>query len=128
MCGALARSGGVAGVEEERGKGRLVSGDGRVVVRVGVEGDRVGIRGLLGELHGGGVEGVTLPVVRQEGRTFVAVEGDAVIGVVVGTFVDYGREPYGTVEELVVSAGSRGVGVGSALLDECRGWLAGCGG
>ncbi|WP_427896480.1 GNAT family N-acetyltransferase [Kribbella sp. GL6] len=101
-------------------------GDG-VVVRAGEAGDRVGIRRVLGGLHGAGADGVTLPVVRKAARTFVAVVGDAVVGVVVGTFVDYGREPYGTIEELVVAPGRRGAGVGTALLDECRGWLAGVG-
>ncbi|MFD7157026.1 GNAT family N-acetyltransferase [Kribbella sp. NPDC059898] len=64
---------------------------------------------------------------RQAARTFVAVGGDELAGVVVGTFVDYGHEPYGTIEELVVAPGRRGAGVGTALLDECRGWLAGAG-
>ena len=99
----------------------------RVVVRAGVVGDRVGIRRLLGELHGEGAGSVSLPVVRQDARTFVAVEGDDVVGVVVGTFVDYGREPYGMDEELVVAPEWRGVGTGAALLGECRAWLAASG-
>jgi predicted N-acetyltransferase YhbS len=70
---------------------------------------------------------VTLPAVRQEARTFVAVDGDEVVGVVVATFVDYGREPYGMVEELVVAPAWRGAGVGAGLLWECRGWLAAAG-
>ncbi|MET9272626.1 GNAT family N-acetyltransferase [Kribbella sp. NPDC003557] len=70
---------------------------------------------------------MSLPVVRQDARTFVAVEGDAVVGVVVGTFVDYGHEPYGMVEELVVAPEWRGAGTGAALLGECREWLAASG-
>ncbi|GAA3150273.1 GNAT superfamily N-acetyltransferase [Kribbella aluminosa] len=97
------------------------------VVRDGAAEDRVGIRRLLRELHGDVAESMTLPVVRQEARTFVAVDGLELAGVVVGTFVDYGREPYGTIEELVVAPGWRGAGIGTALLDECRGWLAGTG-
>ncbi|GAA1613169.1 hypothetical protein GCM10009742_75450 [Kribbella karoonensis] len=98
-----------------------------LVVRDGGAADRGAIRRLLGELHGAGADELTLPLVRQAARTFVAVDGDEVAGVVVGTFVDYGREPYGTIEELVVAPGRRGTGVGTALLDECRGWLAGAG-
>ncbi|WP_238176763.1 GNAT family N-acetyltransferase, partial [Kribbella albertanoniae] len=72
-------------------------------------------------------EEMSLPRVRQEARTFVAQDGDVVVGVGVVTFVDYGYGGYGTVEELVVDAASRGRGVGRVLLDECRGWLAGLG-
>lgn len=94
-----------------------------MVVRGGVVGDRAGIRRLMGELHGGGVDGVTLPEVRQVAGTFVGVGRGEVVGVVVGTLVDYGREPYGVVEELVVAREWRGMGIGGALLSACREWL-----
>jgi GNAT superfamily N-acetyltransferase len=45
----------------------------------------------------------------------------------VATFVDYGREPYGVVEELVVDPASRGAGTGAALLAQCKSWLGALG-
>ncbi|MFF0340783.1 GNAT family N-acetyltransferase [Kribbella sp. NPDC004875] len=98
-----------------------------VVVREAGAVDGGAIRELLRELHGDAASAATLPVVRQEARTFVAADGDDVVGVVVATFVDYGHEPYGMVEELVVAPGRRTGGVGTALLGECRQWLAGLG-
>jgi predicted N-acetyltransferase YhbS len=98
-----------------------------VVVRAGGEEDRTGIRRVLRELHGTAAEKFTLPLVRRDARTFVAVDGDDVVGVVVGTFVDYGHEPYGMIEELAVASEWRGAGTGVALLGQCRGWLAALG-
>jgi N-acetylglutamate synthase-like GNAT family acetyltransferase len=95
----------------------------KVVVRDATVADRAGIRRLLRELHGDGMGRATLPEVRQEARTFVADDGDDVIGLLVATFVDYGHEPYGVVEELVVDPANRGSGTGTALLVECRAWL-----
>jgi N-acetylglutamate synthase-like GNAT family acetyltransferase len=94
-----------------------------IVVRSATTTDRPGIRRVLGELHSDGTDGVTLPVVRQQAETFIATNDGAVVGLAVATCTDYGREPYGTVEELVVDAASRGLGIGTALLDQCRSWL-----
>ncbi|MGW7679868.1 GNAT family N-acetyltransferase [Kribbella sp. NPDC054772] len=98
-----------------------------VVVREAGAVDAGAIRVLLRELHGDAAEAATLPAVRQEARTFVAADGDDVVGVIVATFVDYGHEPYGMVEELVVAPGRRTAGTGAALLGQCRRWLAGLG-
>lgn len=97
---------------------------GEAQVRAGAAEDQAGIRRLLRELHGAAADAVTLPHVRQAAQTFVAVDDGEVVGVVVGTCVDYGHEPYGMVEELVVAPRWRGTGIGVTLLDECRAWLA----
>ncbi|WP_371401594.1 GNAT family N-acetyltransferase [Kribbella sp. NBC_00662] len=88
--------------------------------------DRAGIRRLLRELHGDGADSTTLPEIHQQARTFVAGD-DEIRGLAVATFVDYGHEPYGVVEELVVDPASRGSGTGSALLAQCNAWLGGLG-
>lgn len=93
------------------------------MVRPATTDDRAGIRRVLLELHPDGVDGVTLPQVRQEARTFVATDDERVVGVAVATLVDYGREAYGSIEELVVESRSRGRGIGRALLDQCLRWL-----
>ena len=94
-----------------------------IAVRPASATDRAGIQRVLRELHLDAADGVTLPNVRQEAQTFVATDGDHVVGVAVATFVDYGNGPYGTLEELVVDASSRGAGTGTRLLDQCRSWL-----
>ncbi|TDW75950.1 GNAT family N-acetyltransferase [Kribbella pratensis] len=91
-------------------------------VREATAADRAGIQRLLRELHGDGADGTTLPEIRQQARTFVAGE-DEIVGLLVATFVDYGHEPYGVVEELVVDPASRGSGTGAALLAQCKSWL-----
>lgn len=96
---------------------------GKVVVRDATVADRAGIQRLLRELHGDASGSATLPEVRQEARTFVAGDGDDVIGLLVATFVHYGHEPYGVVEELVVDPANRGSGIGTALLAESHAWL-----
>ncbi len=95
-----------------------------MLVRDGTAEDQAGMWRLLRELHGEAAETMTLPHVRRAARTFVAVDGGEVVGVVVGTCVNYGHEPYGMVEELVVAPGRGGARIGAALLDECRGWRA----
>jgi GNAT superfamily N-acetyltransferase len=97
------------------------------VVREAGPADKGGVRELMVALHGEAARSATLPVVRQEARTFVVGEGDDIVGMAVVTFVDYGHEPYGMIEELVVRDGRRGAGVGSALLDRCREWLGALG-
>ena len=96
-------------------------------VRPAGAGDRDAIATLLRQLHGDSASESTLPAVRQESRTFVATTAGNTVGLAVATFVDYGVEAYGTVEELVVDAAHRGNGVGSALLEESRQWLTGLG-
>ncbi|WP_328998955.1 GNAT family N-acetyltransferase [Kribbella sp. NBC_00709] len=93
------------------------------VVRAATAADRAGIQRLLRELHDDDADSTTLPEVRQQARTFVAGDDDEIHGLVVATFVDYGHEPYGVVEELVVDPASRGSGTGTALLAQCRSWL-----
>jgi N-acetylglutamate synthase-like GNAT family acetyltransferase len=97
-------------------------------VREATAADRAGIRRMLRELHGEAAAGTTLPEVRQQARTFVAYDGDdQIVGVLVATFVDYGHEPYGVVEELVVDPASRGSGTGAALLTQGKTWLGASG-
>jgi GNAT superfamily N-acetyltransferase len=96
-------------------------------IRRAVASDQDAIRDLLRQLHGTAASEATLPAVRQQARTFLATAGGTTIGLAVATFVDYGVEPYGTIEELVVDAAHRGNGVGSALLEQCREWLTGLG-
>ncbi|MER7250073.1 GNAT family N-acetyltransferase [Kribbella sp. NPDC000426] len=96
-------------------------------VREATAADRAGIQRLLRELHGEAADATTLPEIRQQARTFVAGDGDGdgdeIVGVLVATFVDYGHEPCGVVEELVVHPASRGSGTGAALLAQCKSWL-----
>lgn len=87
--------------------------------------DQAAIRHLLRQLHTDRADAATLPVVRQDSRTFVAADADGVVGLIVATFVDYGVEAYGMIEELVVDEAHRGSGIGSALLEESRRWLVG---
>lgn len=94
-----------------------------ITTRSATMADQDEIRRVLLELHSDGAAAVTLPHVRQEARTFVATHGDHVVGVAVATLVDYGHEAYGSVDELVVDAPSRGIGTGRSLLDQCRRWL-----
>ncbi|MFC9692316.1 GNAT family N-acetyltransferase [Kribbella sp. NPDC056951] len=98
-----------------------------ISVRPATSTDRAEIHRVLRQLHPDLPAEMSLPRVRQEARTFLASDGDVVVGVGVVTFVDYGYGAYGTIEEAVVDAASRGTGVGRALLDECRGWLVGLG-
>jgi len=93
------------------------------MVRPATTDDRADIQRVLLELYPDGVDGVTLPHIRQEAQTFVATNGDQVVGVAVATLVDYGREAYGSIEELVVESRSRGHGIGRELLDQCLQWL-----
>ncbi|TCC37950.1 GNAT family N-acetyltransferase [Kribbella speibonae] len=97
--------------------------NGSPAVREATVEDRAGIRRLLRELHGNGADSTTLPKIRQRAQTFVAGDDDEILGLLVATFVDYGHEPYGVVEELVVDPASRGFGTGAALLARCRAWL-----
>jgi predicted N-acetyltransferase YhbS len=69
----------------------------------------------------------TLPHIRQEANTFLAVDGDETIGLAVATFVDYGIEAYGMIEELVVDEARRGGRIGTTLVDRCVEWLSGLG-
>lgn len=94
------------------------------VVRPAVSTDRSGITRLLRHLQPEGAERATLPRVRQEAQTFVATDGERVVGLAVATLVDYGVEAYGTLEELVVEPESRGQGVGRSLLDRSLSWLS----
>ncbi|MEV5967337.1 GNAT family N-acetyltransferase [Kribbella sp. NPDC051952] len=98
-----------------------------LAIRPATTTDRAGIQRVLAALHPDGADSVTLPAVRQQAETFIATNDGAVVGMAVATFTDYGREPYGTIEELVVDATSRGLGIGTSLLDQCRRWLGGLG-
>ncbi|HEX3811695.1 MAG TPA: GNAT family N-acetyltransferase [Mycobacteriales bacterium] len=89
--------------------------------------DRTDIHLLLGQLHGEGMSRSTLPQLRQESNTLLAVDADVTIGLAVATFVDYGIEAYGMIEELVVDSSRRGERIGTALVDQCRSWLGGLG-
>lgn len=92
-------------------------------IREAAASDQPALVRVLSELHPGGTDGTTLPAVRQSARTFVATDGDLVVGVAVATLVDYGSSSYGMVEELVVTASARGSGLGTDLLGRCRDWL-----
>ncbi|WP_433162216.1 GNAT family N-acetyltransferase [Kribbella sp. CA-247076] len=94
-----------------------------LVVRTAEQTDRAEIRRLLRELHPDGAESLTLPAIRVDAQTFIARVGEDAVGLAVVTFVDYGHEPYGMLEELVVDSSRRGTGVGRALVEECRAWL-----
>jgi N-acetylglutamate synthase-like GNAT family acetyltransferase len=92
-------------------------------VRTAAAADQDAIRRLLARLHPEDAHRATLPRVRQESRTFLATEERDVLGLAVATFVDYGVEAYGMIEELVVEENRRGEGVGSSLTQRCRTWL-----
>ncbi len=99
----------------------------RPTVRQAMPEDRQRIRRLLRQLHPDGAGRATLPQVQQESRTFVATDDQEVIGLIAATFVDYGIEAYGMIEELVVDERRRRAHVGAALVDRTRGWLCGLG-
>jgi N-acetylglutamate synthase-like GNAT family acetyltransferase len=92
-------------------------------VRTAAAADRDAIRRLLQHLHPQDAGRATLPLIRQESKTFVASDERGVIGLAAVTVVDYGVEAYGMIEELVVEDSRRGEGVGSSLLESCRSWL-----
>lgn len=96
-------------------------------VRAATSSDSGEIYRLLRQLHPDAPPTATLPSVRQTSETFVATLDGEVAGVVVVASVDYGLEAYGTVEELVVDVGHRGVGIGTALLERCRAWFVDAG-
>jgi predicted N-acetyltransferase YhbS len=95
----------------------------RAVVRPASLADRGAIRQILRHLHPERADRATLPCVRQEAQTFVATDGERVVGMIVATLVDYGVEAYGMIDELVVEEECRGLGIGAALLDRGRTWL-----
>lgn len=92
-------------------------------VRTAAAADKDAIRRLLARLHPEDAQRATLPLIRQESRTFLASGERDVFGLAVATFVDYGVEAYGTIEELVVEEDRRGEGIGRSLLESCRVWL-----
>jgi predicted N-acetyltransferase YhbS len=85
--------------------------------------DEAKIERLLTVLHDGQHAPFRLHQVRQGHRSFVATEGDAVLGFVLATFVSYGGSGYGMLEELVVDEAHRGQGIGRTLVDASRDWL-----
>lgn len=93
------------------------------VVRPATLADRPAITRILRHLHPARADRATLPRVRQEAQTFVASNGERIVGMAAATLVDYGIEAYGTVEELVVEPECRGQGIGATLLDRCTSWL-----
>lgn len=114
-------------VGREDGAGPEQDADGLRVVRPAVKGDAEGISRLLGQLHPD-LEPTYQPGrVRQQSQGFVASEDGEVVGFALATFVDYGVEPHGTVEELIVDAARRGKGFGSDLLERRRDWLSSLG-
>ncbi len=92
-------------------------------VRPAAASDQDAIRRLLAHLHPQGAHRATLPLVRMESTTFLAGDGRDILGLAAATFVDYGVEAYGTIEELVVEESRRGEGIGSSLLESCRTWF-----
>jgi GNAT superfamily N-acetyltransferase len=93
-------------------------------IRSALPDDEAGIGGLLRQLHPDQPAVFRPDQVRQGARSFVAAEGEEIVGFALATFVDYGLSSYGMIEELVVDAGRRGRGVGTALVEACREWLA----
>jgi N-acetylglutamate synthase-like GNAT family acetyltransferase len=61
--------------------------------------------------------------VRTGARCIVAEEMDQVIGFAIVTFIDYGLESSGYLEELIVDGQFRGAGAGKRLLESCLAWL-----
>jgi N-acetylglutamate synthase-like GNAT family acetyltransferase len=96
-------------------------------IRSALPGDENEIARLLCELHPDQPAAFRPDEVRQGARSFVATEADEVLGFALATFVDYGLSSYGMIEELVVDAGRRGGGIGTALVDACRECLGGQG-
>jgi N-acetylglutamate synthase-like GNAT family acetyltransferase len=92
-------------------------------IRYAVPGDENEIARLLGQLHPDQPVAFRTEKIRQGARSFVAAEADEALGFALATFVDYGLSSYGMIEELVVDAGRRGGGIGTALVDACREWL-----
>lgn len=87
--------------------------------------DVVAIRRLMQQLHGDAAAGFE-PTVRQGHRSFVARDDDgAVVGYLLGTFVDYGllTESCGMVEQLVIDFAHRRRGIGQQLLEQWKSWL-----
>jgi GNAT superfamily N-acetyltransferase len=95
----------------------------KITIRSAVATDRPRLVELLGDLHGDRAETLTLPRVRQESRTLVAAVDGRAEGVLVATFVDYGLESYGSIEELVVAEDHHGAGAGRELVKRCLEWM-----
>jgi len=93
-------------------------------LRPATSADREAICNLVQQLHPDGAHLATLPLVRQESQTFIATDRGAVIGVVVATFVDYGIEAYGMIEDLIVDENRRGERIGRSLLHQCQDWCS----
>lgn len=85
--------------------------------------DRDAIRQLLRQLHPDAAHRSQLPTIRQDSQTFLATDDSGVIGLAVATFVDYGIEAYGIIEEVLVDESRRGAGVGRSLLRRCDEWF-----
>lgn len=60
----------------------------------------------------------------QAATTLVARDGSRTVGLVMATFVGYGVESYGTIDELVVDASVRGYGIGRELMNEIASWFS----
>jgi len=93
-------------------------------IRPATADDEPGLARLLGQLHPGEAVSFQPGRIRQAARSLVAVEQGKAAGFALATLVDYGLSSYGMIEELVVDEACRGRGIGTALLDECRAWLA----
>jgi predicted N-acetyltransferase YhbS len=98
-----------------------------MMVRSALSGDEEGLASLLSQLHPNRPAIFHPDQVRQGSCSFVATEDEAIVGFALATFADYGLSSYGMIEELVVDTDRRGRGVGTALVDACREWLAGQG-
>lgn len=96
----------------------------RFEIRHAAEPDKAALRDLLRRLHPmDQADSATLPHVRQRNQTFVATRAERVVGMALVTFVDYGVEAYGMIEELVVDEAHRGDGIGRGLLAKCQAWF-----
>lgn len=96
----------------------------QIVIESATPHDRPDLVRLLSEMHETAGQ---LCVTRQAATTLVARKGSQAVGLVMASYVGYGVESYGTIDELVVDPSVRGQGVGRELVKGVGGWFSGLG-
>ncbi len=103
---------------------RHVNMESNITISEAKRSDSYGVTDLYYELYPkrqkGGIAKVGTPLLKS--KTFVAREGNKVVGFLLATFTSYGKSRYGYIEELVVTKKARGKNIGSKLVKEALAW------